>query len=167
MRVHQCREGIVADGADVAEVVQPSRSSSASSARRARLGQARRDPERLRPHAKTRRRRPRCCRRRCGRRVEAAREAGASHQPVDALVDVSKPLFQPDHGLAAGGKAKCPGSMPARRSDRNLVQAVAFRWRGNGTASPSAMRRCDPQWKAHAPAVVVEPGAGIGRTLGG
>ena len=84
-------------------------------------------------------------------------------------MDVSKPLFQPDHGLAAGGKAEMSRLDDTRmhRADRNLVQAVAFR--GEETVG-RRLRQCVDaisQREAHAPAVVVEPGAGIGRALGG
>ena len=80
-----------------------------------------------------------------------------------------KPLFQPDHGLAAGGKAEMSGLDDTRmhRADRNLVQAVTFR--GEETIGRRLRQRVDAiaQWKTHAPAVVVEPGAGIGRAFGG
>lgn len=46
--------------------------------------------------------------------LRGALDAGTSHQPFDTLVGVSQPLFQPDHGFAAGGEPEMSGSiMPA------------------------------------------------------
>ena len=50
-------------------------------------------------------------------------------QPLDALVGVAEPLFQPHHRLAVGGEAEMAGLDDAgmHRPDRDLVQAVALR----------------------------------------
>src|SRR5215472_9297197 len=47
--------------------------------------------------------------------------------PLDALVDVAEPLFEPQHFLADDGEAKVPGLDDARvhRADRNLVHTLA------------------------------------------
>ena len=169
MRVHQCEGGIVADGADVAEMVGEPLEFCQQRAQKhgaIRHGKIQSDFGRARKRVGVS---YGAVARRAAGELDAARETGAGHQPVDALMDVSKPLFQPDHGLAAGGKAEMSGLDDARmhRADRNLVQAVAFR--GEETVG-RRLRQCVdaiPQWKAHAPAVVVEPGAGIGRAFGG
>ena len=97
----------------------------------------------------------------------ARSRSGADHQPFDALVGISQPLFQPDHGLAARGKAEMPGLDDAgmHRTDRNLVQAVAFR--RQEAIGRRLRQRVDAisQREAHAPMVVIEPGAGIGQAF--
>jgi hypothetical protein len=52
----------------------------------------------------------------------------AAHQRLDALVYVAEPLFEPNHGLAAGGKAEMARLDDAgvHRAHRNLMQAFAF-----------------------------------------
>ena len=131
MGVHQRKGGIVADGADVAEMV----------GKPLEFRQQRAQPDRAIGHDEFQRRfgRPRkrvgigdgAVARHASGELDGALEAGAGHQPFDALVGISKPLFQPDHGLAAGGEAEMSGFDDARmhRTDRNLVQAVAFRGR--------------------------------------
>ena len=81
---------------------------------------------------------------------DGALEVGAPHQPFDTLVGISQPLFQPDHGLPAGGKAEMSGLDDSRMhgTDRDLVQAIAFdrqeavgRRRGSASMrSPSGKR---------------------------
>ena len=55
-------------------------------------------------------------------------ERRAMHQCVDALVHVAQALLQPHHGLAIGGEAEMARLDDAgvHRTDRNLVQALAF-----------------------------------------
>ena len=59
----------------------------------------------------------------------ARSRSAPDHEPLDALVGISQPLLQPDHGLAAGGKPEMPGldNSGMHGTDRDLVQAVAFR----------------------------------------
>ncbi len=129
MRVHQGEGGIVADRADVAEMVgkplefgdqrpQPNRAigydelHGGLSGPRERIGIGDRAVARYAPGE-----------------LDGALKIGSDHEPLDALVGVSQPLLQPDHGLAAGGKAEMSGLDDPRvhRTDRNLMQAVAFR----------------------------------------
>ena len=134
MGVHQREGGIVADRADVAEMVgEP-----------LEFGHQRAQPDGARRHVDVRAPLRRRARKResigdgavargaageCAPRVEV----GAGHQPLDALVHVAEPLFEPDHGLAVGGEAEMPGLDDAgmHRADRDLVQAFAFGRRGN------------------------------------
>ena len=53
---------------------------------------------------------------------------GAGHQRFDALVHIAEALFEPHHGLAAGGEAKMSRLDDAgvHRADRNLMQRFAF-----------------------------------------
>ena len=169
MCVHQRKGRIVADGADVAEMIGEPLEFCQQRAQEhgsIRHGEIQSDFSRARKRVSVSHG---TVTRNAAGELNAAREAGAAHQPVDALVDVSKPLFQPDHGLAAGGKAEMSGldDTGMHRADRNLVQAVAFR--GQEAIGRRPRQRVDaiPQWETHAPAVVVEPGACIGRTLGG
>jgi hypothetical protein len=129
MRVHQGEGGIIADRADVAEMVgkplefsdqcpQPNRAighdelQGGLSGPRKRIGIGDRAVARYAPGE-----------------FGGALQIGSDHQPLDALVGVSEPLLQPDHGLAAGGKAEMPGLDDPRmhRADRYLMQAVALR----------------------------------------
>ena len=160
MRVHEREGGVVADGADIAEMIgQP-----------LQLGHQRAQPDgarrrldcRARPRRRARRRghrRP-CCRRRCGRRACAARSSVAPcHQPLDALVDIAEPLLQPHHGLAIGGEAEMAGLDDAgmHRPDRDLVQALALgRQEGDrrglrpALAAPSGARHPSGRGRARA-----------------
>ena len=73
----------------------------------------------------------------CAARVDGR----ARHQPLDALVGVAQPLFQPHHGLAAGGEAEMSrlDDSGMHGTDRDLVQAVAFgRQKAIGRSRPAA-----------------------------
>ena len=67
------------------------------------------------------------------------------HQPLDALVGISQPLFQPDHGLAARGEAEMSGldDSGMHGTDRDLVQAVAFDGEEAIGRRLRQARRCD------------------------
>src|SRR6266446_2058345 len=94
-------------------------------------------------------------------------EIGAGHEPLDALVGISQPLFQPDHGLPARGKSEMPWFDDAGMhwTDRNLMQAVAFHRKE--AIGHSFRYRVDAiaQREADAPTMVIEPGAAIGQAL--
>ena len=169
MRVHQGEGGIVADRADVAEMVgEPLEFCE----QRAQEHGAIRHDQVERRLSRSRKRvgiGDGAVARHAAGELDAAGEAGAGHQPFDALVDVSEPLLQPDYGLAAGGKTEMSGLDDPRmhRADRNLVQAVAFSCQ---EAIRRRLRQCVDaisQREAHAPAVVIEPGSRVGRALGG
>src|SRR5258706_8736997 len=51
----------------------------------------------------------------------------SDHEPLDALMGISQPLFQPHHGLPARGKSEMARFDDAgmHGPDRNLMQAVA------------------------------------------
>ena len=68
-------------------------------------------------------------------------DRGSRHQRLDALVHIAEALFEPHHGLAAGGEAEVPGLDDAgmHRPDRDLVQAFAFR-RQEGIGRPCGRR---------------------------
>ena len=95
--------------------------------------------------------------------MDGARESGTVHQALDALVGISQPLFQPDHGLPTGCKAKMSGLDDTRMhgADRNLMHAVALR--REETVGRRRRQRVDAitQGKAYTPTVVIEPGAGV------
>ena len=57
-----------------------------------------------------------------------ALDVGVGEQPVDALVHVAEPLLQPRHRLAVDAEAEMAGLDDAgvHRADRNLVQALAL-----------------------------------------
>ena len=129
MRVHQREGGVVADRADVAEMV----------GKPLEFREQRPQPDRAIGHDKLQRRLgglrkrigigDRAVARYASGELDGPLETGSGHQPLDALVGVSQPLFQPDHGLPAGGKPEMPGldDSGMHGTDRDLVQAVAFR----------------------------------------
>jgi len=53
------------------------------------------------------------------------------------------------------------------RTDRNLVQAIAFRRQELVTRRHRRGIDSISQREAHVPTIVIEPGAGIGRAVGG
>jgi hypothetical protein len=57
-----------------------------------------------------------------------ALERCACHQPLDAFVDITEPLFETHHGLPAGGEAEMPRLDDAgmHRPDRDLMQMFAL-----------------------------------------
>ena len=69
---------------------------------------------------------------------------GAGHQRLDALVHVAEALFEPHHGLAAGGEAKMTRLDDAgvHRPDRNLMQRFRLRREGNRMGAAPAAARC-------------------------
>ena len=129
MSVHQREGGVVADGADVAEMV----------GKPLELREHRAQPDRAIRHAKFQGRfgRPRkrisigdgAVAGHASGELDGPLEIGSDHQPLDTLVGVSEPLFQPDHGLAACRKPEMPGldDSGVHGTDRDLMQAIAFR----------------------------------------
>ncbi len=90
---------------------------------------------------------------------------GARHQAVDALMHIAQPLFQPHHGLAVRGEAEMAGLDDARMhgTDGNLMQSFAL---GRQELIARARSRClhpRAQRMPHTPAVMVEPGPRIGQ----
>ena len=128
MRVHDRERRIVADGADVAEVVrQPFELSHQGS----QISRARRSLEIERPFdrvgesdsvgdgAVTGG---------AGGQPRRPLDARASHQRLDTLVRVAQALFEPHHRLPAGGEAEMSRLDDAGmyRPNGNLVQALAL-----------------------------------------
>ena len=128
LRMHEGERGVVADRADVAEMIgEPLELGH----QRAQIARARRrfDVERRLDGVGE------------GDRIGDGAVAGgapgkprrlvdgrAGHQRLDALVHVAEALFEPHHGLAVGGEAEMARLDDAgmHRADRNLMQAFAF-----------------------------------------
>ena len=159
MGVHQRERRVVADRADVAEVIgeplhfghqraQPVGSRRNRDAER-RLGGAR-EGDLIGDRAVAAD---------AARQLGAARQIGARHQRVDALVDVAEPLLQPRDGLAGGVKAEMAGFDDAgvHRPDGNLVQARAFRGEKRVRRGRGRRRLAGPEGMADRPAAVIEP----------
>ena len=128
MRMHERERGVVADGADVAEMVgqpfelrhqrpQIARARRRFDVQRRLDGVGEGDPISDRAVAGRARGKP---------RRPLDRRAG--HQRFDALVHVAEALFEPHHGLAAGGEAEMSRLDDAgvHGTDGNLMQAFAF-----------------------------------------
>src|SRR5260221_7681509 len=101
MRVHQCEGGIVADRADVAEMI----------GKPLELRQQSAQPNRAIRYDKLQRRfgRSRKCKsigdgavaRRAPGELDSALKIGSDHESLNTLVGISEPLFQSDYGLPA------------------------------------------------------------------
>ena len=159
MRVHERERRVVADRADVAEMIgQPFEfgHQRAQILRARRRLDAERRLDRMREGdavgdgAVAGGARGELCRLRDGR---------ARHQRLDALVHVAEPLFEPHHGLAAGGEAEMSGLDDAgmHRADRNLMQALALdrqelvgvACRRSGVRAPSGCRTSQKPRSSH------------------
>ena len=101
-----------------------------------------------------------------GNDAGGALDVSVGQQAVDALVHVAQPLLQPRHGLAVDGEAEMAGLDDAgmHRPDRNLVQALALNRQEivGGRIAPRR-RRSGAERRAHAPGAVIEPGPTVGR----
>ena len=161
LRVHHGKGGVIADGADVAEVIgepfelaheraQPHRASRHVDAVRSldRPGES----ERV-GHGAVAGHPP--------RKHRGTFDGRAFHQPLDALVHVTKSRLEANDRLAVRGETEMPGLDDARvhGTHRNLVQALAF-----GRQEDVAL--CSARRSADYPFPVVEPGARIGQPFG-
>ncbi len=168
MGVHQREGGIVADRADVAQVVGDP----------LELGHQRTQPDRARRRLDRQGRlgRPRervgvgdrAVARGAPGELGRALQGRPGDQALDALVDIAQALLQADHGLAACGEAKMAGLDDAgmHRADRDLVQALALGRQERIVRSRVSSRLLRAQRVTDRPAAVVEPGAGIRQALG-
>ena len=165
MRVHQREGSVVADRADIAEMIgEPLQFRHQRAQTDRARGGASKPSAASTARAKAMRIGDGAVAGDARRRAAPLRERRAAHQRVDALVDIAEPLFQPHHGFAVGGEAEMAGLDDAgmNRSDRNLMQALAFDRQerisgcsaGAGAAAPSGCAR---------PAAVIEPGPRVGR----
>ncbi len=167
MRMHQREGGVVADGADIAEVI----------GKPLEFGEQRTEPDRAIGHDEFQ----------CGfgglrkcvsigdgavarhpsGELDGSFKIGSNHEPLDALVGVSQPLLQPDHGLAACGKPEMSGLDDPRvhGTDRDLVHAVALHRQEAVGRRLRSRTDVISQRKSHIPIAVIEPGAGIGQAL--
>ena len=129
MGMHEREGGVVADGADIAEMIGET----------LQFGHQRPQPDRARRNLDAERGFDRAGKgKRIGDGAVAGRPAGklaarsmvgAGHQALDALVDVAETLLQPDNGFAACRESKMARLDDAgmHRPDRDLMQALAFR----------------------------------------
>ncbi len=164
MGVHQRERGVVADRADIAEVV--------GDALQFRHQGAQPDAARGRLDAKRAFHRPHESDRigdgavagGAGGEQRGALERSARHQRVDPFVDIAEPFLEPDDRLAARRESKMSGLDDSRvhRTDRNLMQPLALGGQesigrhGGGGPLP-------PQRRGNRPASVIEPRPRIGR----
>ena len=167
LRMHDRERSIVADRADVAEMIgQPlqlrHQRAQVNRARRhldlqRRLGGLR-EGDRIGDRAVARGAAGKACR---------LLQRRARHQRFDALVRIAEPLFQPHHVLAVGGEAEMARLDDAgmHRADRNLVQRVAFA--GQELVGLALSRRgALAERVAALPDAMIEPGPRVGRAVG-
>ena len=167
-RIEQREGRVVADGADIAEMIGDA----------LELRHQRAEPDGARRNFDLERRLDRL---REGERVSdgavargAARKRGAPldararHQRLDALMHIAEPLFEPHDGLAVGGEAEMSGLDDAGmdRADRNLVEALALDRQERVGARPHARLPGVSKGMGHAPEAEIEPGPRIGRAHG-
>ncbi len=99
------------------------------------------------------------------RELGGALEARAAHQRVDALVGVAEPLLEPHDRLAAGVEAEMarlddPG---VDRADRNLMQARSLGFEEGVGVGRAVVGCAVPERMAQRPAAVIEPAAAVRR----
>ena len=168
MGVDEREGGIVADGADVAEVVGEAFQ---LAHQRAQIDGARRRLEAKRRfhgagegdgvgH--------RAVARHAAGELRRLVQRGAEHQAVYALVHVAQPLLQAHHGLAVAAEAEVTGLDDAgvHGADRDLVQRRADGREERVSIAGGGCRLLRAERRAHAPAAVVEPAARVRRPLG-
>src|SRR5262245_8867095 len=165
MRMHERERCVIADSADVTEMV----------AEALELGHQRTQKDRARRNLDLGRRFDGVSEReRVGDRAVARGAAGqprgrvegcARHQPLDALVHVAEALFQPHYRLAAGGEAEVPGLDDAgvHGTDGDLVQALALDRQEDVGHAPRRRWTAPPERMLHVPEAEVEPRPGIGQ----
>ena len=168
MGEHQSKAGVVADGADIAEVVGEALELRHQSAQ---PNGARRNfdsERRFHSAGKGEAIGDRAVAGGPRRERAAAVDRGAQHEGFDALMGVAQTLFEPDHRLAIRGKTEMarlddPGM---HRPNRDLMQAFAL-GRKEPVRFPIALRLgllC--QRVAQLPAAMIEPGPPVGQPHG-
>ncbi len=163
MRLHQRERSVIADRADVADVVGESLDLGRDGAKPMRAHR-RLDPQR------------RFGRAREGDLVsdravaadargerQTGFEARAAHQRADALVDIAQSLLEPDDRFTAGVETKMSGfdNSGVNRTDRDLMQPRSLRFQELITLGRGFVRPGGAERSAHRPATVIEPGAQI------
>ena len=128
MRVHQRKRCVVADRADIAEMVrQPLqfRHQRPQELRARRRLDAERRFDRMREGDAIS---DGAVARGTGRQFCRLRDGSTRHQRLDSLVHIAETLFESHHRLAAGGEAEVPrlDDPGMHRADRYLMQALAF-----------------------------------------
>ena len=157
LRMHHRERSIVADGADIAEMIgQPLDFRHQC----AQVGRARRRGQLQCGFGGLRKRKgigDRAVTRSAGGQFRRIVESSAGHQQLDALVHVAEPLLEAHHMFAVGGEAEMSRFDDAgmHGTDRNLVQAFAFGGEESVGSSLPAI-----------PHAVIEPGSRVGRTHG-
>src|SRR6185312_2164035 len=166
MRMHQRESRVVADGADITEMIGET----------LELGHQRAQP--LRPRRRGDAERifggagksdcigDRAIARDAAGELRTALEAFALHQPFDSLMHVAQAFFEPHHRLAIGGEAEMAGldDSGVNRSNRNLMEALAFD-RKERVSRERAGLCGGAERRGYAPASVIEPRPGVGRAL--
>jgi hypothetical protein len=159
MGVHQRKGGVVANGADVAEMIGEALELGHQAAKPMCAGR-RLDPERgldgaregdavgdrgVAAHSRSQ----------DGRALDAC----AARQAVDALMDIAEPLLQAHHGFAAGVEAEVArlDDPCVDRTDRNLVQSCPLRAKEGVRVRRTVMRDAPPERMTHRPSAVIQP----------
>jgi hypothetical protein len=159
MGKHQRKGGVIADGADVAEMIGEALNLSHETAQRMSAG-GRFDPER-RLNRAGERDAVGDCRIAADASSErrAAIEALAAHERVDPFVYIAEPLLEPHDRLAGGMKPEMAGfdDPSVDRAHRNLMQAVAISSEKGVGVWRAVMRDRPSHGMAHEPAAVIEP----------
>ena len=93
------------------------------------------------------------------RELRAALKRRAGHQSLDALVDIAEALLEPHDRLAICGEAEMAGldDPGMHRTDRNLVQVLAFDGEEEKRRGPRRRFGVRPEWLHHVPGAEIEP----------
>ncbi len=163
MGVHQRKGGVVANGADVAEMIGEALELRHQAAKpvgagrrlgpergldRAREGDAVGD-RRIAAHSRS--------------QDSGALDACAARQAVDPFVDIAETLLEPHHGFAACVEAEVARLDDAcvDRTDRNLVQSCALRAKEGVGVRRAVVRVGPPKRMTYGPSAVIEPASRV------
>ena len=160
----ECR--IVADSADIAEMIGNAFEFRHDAAQHGGAGRGVEAERRLDGARKSKAQRDGRIPRHPRHHTPCPGEVDVAQEAVDALVHVAELLLQARHGFAIGGEAEMAGldDPGMHRADRDLMEAVAMHRQeivGGGIAP--RRRRPRTERRAQAPLAVIEPGAVVGR----
>ena len=159
MRMHERERGVVADRADIAEVIGQSLELGHQCAQILRAGRNGDVQRRFHGVGESERVGNSAVARGAPRKLRRLLDGRARHQQLDALMDIAEALFEPHDGFAIGGEAEVSRLNDAgvNRTDRNAVQAFALHRQERVGRSFAGLLRICVQRMLNIPEAEIEP----------